>query len=277
MLTRRVEMRSVWAAAPCWRTTSSCLRWSLWRREAEGRRLSDSLSPQKPRAVQRPDSEVLSMSDLLRDRRLPLLFTELNPTFSQLKIDGAEAADDDNESGYSSVSHFLSDDDQSTCPSDPSLHSERSKEKNINLKKLEKCDPDRYQMWQHLQNQRERLRVREERFLADLPPHDFLSDDDQSSRPSNQPLRRNRSTGKKIDLKKSEKNNPARDRAWQLLQKQKKLIQMQEELVLARLPPDCFLSDDDQSACPSDPSLHSDWSNGQLINFKKLEKCDPDR
>lgn len=53
MWTRRAVMSSVWAAAPCWRTTSSCPRWSLWSREAEGHWLSDSLSLLKVRTKRR--------------------------------------------------------------------------------------------------------------------------------------------------------------------------------------------------------------------------------
>nr|XP_029138194.1 uncharacterized protein LOC110002965 isoform X2 [Labrus bergylta] len=51
---------------------------------------------------------------------------------------------------------------------------------------------------------------------------------------------------------------------------------MQQKCFLADLPPDCFLSDDDQSTRPSDLSLHSDRSTGKIIDLKKLEICDPD-
>ncbi|KAG7234620.1 hypothetical protein INR49_004201, partial [Caranx melampygus] len=61
--TMPVEMLSAWAAAPCWRTTSSCPRWSLWRREAEARWLSDSSSLHKmePNTRRSGDSHLTGM------------------------------------------------------------------------------------------------------------------------------------------------------------------------------------------------------------------------
>ncbi|XP_065822701.1 uncharacterized protein [Labrus bergylta] len=172
---------------------------------------------------------------------------------------------------------FLRDDDQSSSSSDPSLHSDQSTGKIIDFKKSDKSNPDRDQRWQRLQQLRERRRVREECFLADLPPDCFLRDDDQSSSSSDPSLHSDQSTGKKIDLKKIEKSHPIKDRACQRLQQLRKRRRVREESFLADLPPDCFLRDDDQSSSSSDPSLHSDQSTGKIIDFKKSDKSNPDR
>nr|XP_029131498.1 uncharacterized protein LOC109975379 [Labrus bergylta] len=185
------------------------------------------------------------MPDSLRNRRL-------NPTFSHLKIDGAKAENDDKDSGNSSVSRA------------------RSHYQIINFQNWD-------QRWQHLQEERERLRVQQERFSALLPPDFFLSDDDQSSSSSDPSLHSDQSKGQIINFKKLEKCDPALYQRWQHLQEERERLRVQQECFLARLSPDFFLSDDAQSSRPSDPSLHSDRSKGQIINFKKLEKCDPDR
>ncbi|XP_065822165.1 uncharacterized protein [Labrus bergylta] len=206
------------------------------------------------------------MSDLMRNRWLKHWLMEDD---SQLKIDGAEAADDDIESGYLSVSH---DHDQSSHLSFQSLRSDRSKKKKINFQRFEKYDPGRYYYWQCLQEEKKHIQIREERFLADLPPDCFLSDDDQWPRPFDPFLRSDRSKEKIINFQKLKQCDPLMDQYWQSLQELRKFIQIREASALARISTDFFLRDDDQSSCLSDLSLHSDWSKGKIINFKRLEK-----
>ncbi|XP_065822174.1 major centromere autoantigen B [Labrus bergylta] len=103
---------------------------------------------------------------------------------------------------------FLSDDDQSTRPSDPSLHSDQSKDKMIDFKKLEICDPDRYQMWQRLQKQKKLNQMQEERFFADLSPDWY--------------------------------------QAWQRLQEDREQLQIEEESVFDDLPPDWMEEEEEE-------------------------------
>nr|XP_029135913.1 uncharacterized protein LOC109994575 [Labrus bergylta] len=206
------------------------------------------------------------MSDLMRNRWLKHWLMEDD---SQLKIDGAEAVNDDNESGFSSVKL---DHDQSSHLSFQSLRSDRSKKKKINFQRFEKYDPGRYYYWQCLQEEKKHIQIREERFLADLPPDCFLSDDDQWPRPFDPFLRSDRSKEKIINFQKLKQCDPLMDQYWQSLQELRKFIQIREASALARISTDFFLRDEDQSSRLSDLSLHSDWSNGKNINFKRLEK-----
>nr|XP_029138738.1 sporozoite surface protein 2-like [Labrus bergylta] len=182
-----------------------------------------------------------------------------------------------------------------------------------------------YRRWQSLQKDRERLRGLEERFLARLPPDYFLSDDDQSSRPSDPSLHSDDDQSSRPSdpslhsdddqssrpsypslhsdddqssrpsdpslhsdddqssrpsdpsfttrdhaqsSRPSDPSLPTRDQIRQRLQQLREQLRVREERFLARLPPDL---DDDQSSRPSDPSLHSDQSKEKMIDLKKIE------